>query len=478
MSSLEQDAQENLKKVLRTAIVGVRPADQVMLKGYLRVLLRLDFELEWVSAKHPQVDLFLISADFRHAANAKILKGLQQQHKPVLYTSRTDTGEGKLVDDRLVLPLKCLNELEEWLTKTVPLLAKMTKGSATNLQDNDTLANTSIKTPIPSSSSDDISRDQASSNEMLQSNVNNTINSPYPDVTYTKSSSFSPDNYESIIAFIKAVHKRPLGLHQIIVNNQAIAIAEPSRARVWLQQSEEALVLPTSYDWRLRSYDGEYPVETAAQDLMQWLWRCAWGQIDVLLPLINDDTPYRLSYWIKPISATKYSANGKRKVANEDRRELLQVMNALENTSCDINELSRLAGISVKNVKKIIAGLLFSGSLKAQHYDQLDTLIDHSPYMKKGSEFPVPASMSATKDSAELSIITPDKSIEPTVSNTKQTALEALLERRARGEAVAPTISSPTITPDIEANKSTAETTPDQQEKRGFLARLRQKLGL
>lgn len=121
MSSLEQGTQENLKKVLRTAIVGVRPADQAMLKGYLRVLLRLDFELEWVSAKHPQVDLFLISNDFRHAANAKILQG--QQHKPVLYTSRTDTGEGQLVDDRLVLPLKCLNGLEKWLTRACHQLA-------------------------------------------------------------------------------------------------------------------------------------------------------------------------------------------------------------------------------------------------------------------------------------------------------------------------------------------------------------------
>lgn len=474
MSSLKQNTQENLKKVLRTAIIGVRPADQIMLKGYLRVLLRLEVELEWVSAKHPQIDLFLISNDFRHAASVKILQG--QQHKPVLYTSRTDTSEGKLVDDRLVLPLTCLNELDEWLMSKISVLAKATEENATHSRGHEALTKTAHNNQASSSFSDGISNERASSNEMLQSDLNNTLNSTYPEGAYTKSTRFSPDNYQDMIAFIKALHKRPVGLYQIIVNNQVIAIAEPSRARVWPKQHEDSMISPTSYDWRLISYESEYPVDADAQDLMQWLWRCALEQIEVLLPLINDDTSYSLGYWIKPISATKYTVNGK--AMNKDRRELLQVMNALETTPCNVNQLAKLASISVNTAKKIIAGLLFSGALKAESYDYLDTLVGRASHMTQQSMSTAIDSVLTTNNTAALAATAPDQPTEPRVDHTKQTALEALLERRARGETVAPTTSSSIIIPDSLANKVAVEVTPAQQEKRGFLTRLRQKLGL
>ena len=57
MSNPESNANANIKQVMRTALVGVSPADKVMLKGYLRILLRLEADLEWVSANHPQADL-------------------------------------------------------------------------------------------------------------------------------------------------------------------------------------------------------------------------------------------------------------------------------------------------------------------------------------------------------------------------------------------------------------------------------------
>lgn len=46
---------DGLKKVMRIALVGIRPSDQVIIKGYLRVLLRLEADLEWVSADRKSV---------------------------------------------------------------------------------------------------------------------------------------------------------------------------------------------------------------------------------------------------------------------------------------------------------------------------------------------------------------------------------------------------------------------------------------
>ena len=63
---------DGLKKVMRIALVGIRPSDQVIIKGYLRVLLRLEADLEWVSANHQQIDLFIINDEFRSCIHKHI----------------------------------------------------------------------------------------------------------------------------------------------------------------------------------------------------------------------------------------------------------------------------------------------------------------------------------------------------------------------------------------------------------------------
>ena len=78
-------ASDRLKKVMRIALVGIKPGDQVMLKGYLRILLRLEADLEWVSANNQQIDLFMVNHDLRHAESVQNLIS----NKPVSYTHLT-----------------------------------------------------------------------------------------------------------------------------------------------------------------------------------------------------------------------------------------------------------------------------------------------------------------------------------------------------------------------------------------------------
>lgn len=104
----------SIKKVLRIALVGIRSADQVMLKGYLRVILRLEADLEWVSANHPNIDLFMINQEFRHADSVvKLLNS--KADTAALYIDRAANEQGGIVGDTLVLPLKEVNELSGWL---------------------------------------------------------------------------------------------------------------------------------------------------------------------------------------------------------------------------------------------------------------------------------------------------------------------------------------------------------------------------
>ena len=101
------------KKALQIALVGVRPADQVMLKGYMRVLLHLDTALEWVSANHPSIDLYMVNIEFAEADSVKKLLDSQPKSS-VLYIQRDETNSG-IVGNVLTLPLKKLEQLQTWL---------------------------------------------------------------------------------------------------------------------------------------------------------------------------------------------------------------------------------------------------------------------------------------------------------------------------------------------------------------------------
>lgn len=115
-------ASDRLKKVMRIALVGIKPGDQVMLKGYLRILLRLEADLEWVSANNQQIDLFMVNHDFRHAESVQKLIN-SKPNTATIYTARSETENGYLSQDLLVLPLKDLAPLSEWLFSQLPFLS-------------------------------------------------------------------------------------------------------------------------------------------------------------------------------------------------------------------------------------------------------------------------------------------------------------------------------------------------------------------
>ena len=117
-------ASDRLKKVMRIALVGIKPGDQVMLKGYLRLLLRLEADLEWVSANNQQIDLFMVNHDLRHAESVQQLIS-DKPNTATIYTARSETENGYLLQDLLVLPIKDLSPLSEWLFSQLPFLSGM-----------------------------------------------------------------------------------------------------------------------------------------------------------------------------------------------------------------------------------------------------------------------------------------------------------------------------------------------------------------
>lgn len=372
---MNNQTSESSKKRMRVALVGVRPADQVTLKGYLRVLLRLDVELAWVSANENDIDLFMINDEFRSAASVTKLLQLHQG-APVLFVKRNDkNNEGDIKHNLLTLPLKHINSLNDWLIRHVGILkdgaAKTHNGGA----NNPTRSANVTENPTPQSSD-------------AQENLHAR---PDPQV---------------LIDLIQLIQKRPEQTVALIEKEQIIAIVDLKRQRVWTQKNIE------DFDaLRFRTHNGQVPKAEDAEDASLWLWKQAWEHGDSLSRLI-DNSAYRLRCWIKP------DANS--------RRDLLRVMTAIESQALSAVEIAGRVGISVALAKRALASLLISGNLQSGAYQHLDA--------KKHTQAPA--------QTAE----------KPAARSESQTSIP-----RA---APAP------------------ESAPEKQEKIGFLARLRKKLGL
>lgn len=422
MSSLSANNQGNLKHVMRTALVGIKPADQVILKGYLRVLLRLEVDLEWVSANHPDVDLFFISHEFKHADN--VIKLLAKQgRKPALYIKRSANEEGTLVGDELSLPLKKMDVLNQWLYSHVALLG----GVATpNTHTQNTPSNQSTQTEQTS---------------QTPSQLTNPVQS-------STAQSSTTDTHQALIRFIEAIHQPQADKQHIVLAGDIVATVDTKRQIVWQRDANIANIHALFAD-NLTTIDlvtAKDEPTGQPTDLKQWLWDNAWAKIDSLTPLISQSATFALRYWVKPSHGV-------------ERRDLLRIMTAMEHGQNGVVNIADMAGTSPMVTKQVLAGLLFAGYLDKSAYDNLAVLA-------VAPSVSLPTNTSAT----------PSQSVDGI--DAKASPLDAILSQRALGMPPKPQPAS-TITPTSQQTAQPAKSdAPEKKEKMGFLSKLRRKLGL
>ena len=414
MSSLAANNQGNLKHVIRTALVGIKPADQVILKGYLRVLLRLEVDLEWVSANHPDVDLFFISHEFKHADN--VIKLLAKQgRKPALYIKRSANEEGTLVGDELSLPLKKMDVLNQWLYSHVALLGG---GATQNTHTQNTPSNQSTQTEQTSQT---------------------------PSQLTNPAQSSTTDTHQALIRFIEAIHQPQADKQHIVLAGNIVATVDTKRQIVWQRDANIANIHALFAD-NLTTIDlvtAKDEPTGQPTDLKQWLWDNAWAKIDSLTPLISQSATFTLRYWVKPSHGV-------------ERRDLLRIMTAMEHGQNGVVNIADMAGTSPMVTKQVLAGLLFAGYLDKSAYDNLAVAPSVS----------LPTNTSAT----------PSQSVDGI--DAKASPLDAILSQRASGIHPKPQPAStitPTSQQTAQPAKSDA---PEKKEKMGFLSKLRRKLGL
>jgi len=535
-------ASDRLKKVMRIALVGIKPGDQVMLKGYLRILLRLEADLEWVSANNQQIDLFMVNYDFRHAESVQKLIS-SKPNTATIYTARSETENGYLSQDLLVLPLKDLEPLSEWLFSQLPFLsgvpvsnkaftaAKLTADVAHAYQSaTDTIiANQRVASNPPAQ----IANPSSGITQSAQASyvtTHHTHNAPNQLAESSQSMGLSTTangtvNDEYLIRFAK-IFSQIAQRHNEVLSIKSptgtlFAYINPKQQRVW----EVSEYISSNQPWLISLADdaaaNQLDVKTAT-NLVQWLWDLASTHGQRFEGLLDSHINYHIDSWVKPIH-------------DADQHDHLKIQCVLEARSLTIDELVSRSQCSLPQVKKTLIGLFVAGALPASVYQQtiaqLNSKTISQPVTQSMSSAEIslpkmsPAQMTVAESTQnEPQPITPSAqpaffeqpAASATVPSTApvnqsesaqiqhqppapakpQSKLDEILSRRAMAESSANTLPSISTTHNSTWNNSTTEpepisasatssqgSTPPTQETgnnsmMGFLGRLRRRLGL
>lgn len=311
----------NGKKIMRIAMIGISPADQVAFKGYLRVLLRLDVELEWVKSVSGSIDLFVINDEFRNSAG--VINAIEQhKESALLYVAKnTGSADGRLIGNQLTLPLKQIRLLHDWLVDNVDVL----KDTSTGVSVSD-----DGKAPIKQVA---VAQPQARPEAR-------------PDAPKMVDTSFN-----DVIDLITMLYKRHGSLCELLQDGEVIAIIDPSIQMLWQKNVKPK----ASHSWRLRLVQGSMNLDPRhAVDMNQWLWNVIWEHAGNLVRLVNSSSTYQLRAWAKPNDL--------------NRRELLRIMTVMEKAPVTLMQIASQANVSMSVAQKAVAGLLVAGYLQDANY--------------------------------------------------------------------------------------------------------------
>ena len=529
-------ASDRLKKVMRIALVGIKPGDQVMLKGYLRILLRLEADLEWVSANNQQIDLFMVNHDFRHAESVQKLIS-SKPNTATIYTARSETENGYLSQDLLVLPLKDLEPLSEWLFAQLPFLsgvpvsnkasttAKLTADAVDAYQSaTDTIANQRVASNLPAQVANPLSgvAHSAQASTVTTSHTHNAPNQ-LAESSQSMASSITTNgtiNDEYLIGFAKIFSQIAQRHNEVLsIKSPAgtlFAYINPKQQRVW----EVSEYISSNQPWIISLADdvaaSQLDVKTAT-NLVQWLWDLASTHGQRFEGLLDSHINYHIDRWVKPIH-------------DADQHDHLKIQCVLEARSLTIDELVARSQCSLPQVKKTLIGLFVAGALPASVYQQTIAQLNSKTISQPVTQSMSSAEISLPKMSPAEIIQNEPQPITPsaqpafveqpaasaTVPSTApvnqsesaqtqhqppapakpQSKLDEILSRRAMAESSANTLPSIATTHNSTWNNSTTEpepisasatssqgSTPPTQETgnnsmMGFLGRLRRRLGL
>ena len=435
-------ASDRLKKVMRIALVGIKPGDQVMLKGYLRILLRLEADLEWVSANNQQIDLFMVNHDFRHAESVQKLIS-SKPNTATIYTARSETENGYLSQDLLVLPLKDLEPLSEWLFSKLPFLssvsvsnkvstaAKLTADAVDAYQS--ATANQRVASNPPAQVANP-SFGVAQSAQASAVTTSHTHNAPNQLAESSQSMASSTTangtvNDEYLIGFAKIFSQIAQRHNEVLsIKSPAgtlFAYINPKQQRVWQVSDHISFNQPWIISLADDAAAKQLDVKTAT-NLVQWLWDLASTHGQKFEGLLDSHINYHIDSWVKPIH-------------DADQHDHLKIQCVLEARSLTIDELVTRSQCSLPQVKKTLIGLFVAGALPASVYQQTIAQLNNKTISQPVTPSMSPAEISLPKMSqAQMTVaeMTPAESAQTEPQPITPSAQPAFVEKPAASATV------------------------------------------
>lgn len=417
---------DNIKKVLRIALVGIRPADQVILKGYLRLLMRLEADLEWVSANHEAVDLFMVNSEFQHAESVQRLL-VMHPNSSVLYISRTETENGFLMGNVLTLPMKDLEPLNQWLYGNLRLLFGKTAPKASTQQPNQTSQNFANSQTKRQSLDDLIASRQ---NQAVQP----AIPKPAPanlNTGFNLDAIHKDKNIAIAVAkIVSRLNKKEDQLFSLNAKNGTfLAYIQPKQQRIW-----QLKPLTEVGEWTLNVANPTALNINASEDLVQFFWQFGLNNAKFFEPIINRNTQYHIDSWVKPEH-------------NEQQNLVLKIQCVLEARHATFDEIVQLTNLDENTVQDILIALVLSGVMYKDVYESLNQTVQASD-----NHTPEVISVSPTTP------VTPPPTPKPTTIPTSQATSHLQQE--------------------IRAEQPQSVKKDEGGSMKGFLSRLRSKLGI
>ena len=438
-------ASDRLKKVMRIALVGIKPGDQVMLKGYLRILLRLEADLEWVSANNQHIDLFMVNHDFRHAESVQKLIS-SKPNTATIYTARSETENGYLSQDLLVLPLKDLEPLSEWLFSQLPFLSGVSvsnKASTTAKLTADAVdvyqsatANQRVASNPPAQVANP-SFGVAQSAQASAVTTSHTHNAPNQLAESSQSMASSTTangtvNDEYLIGFAKIFSQIAQRHNEVLsIKSPAgtlFAYINPKQQRVW----EVSEYISSNQPWIISLADDaaakQLDVKTA-KNLVQWLWGLASKHGQKFEGLLDSHINYHIDRWVKPTH-------------DADQHDHLKIQCVLEARSLTIDDLVARSQCSLPQVKKTLIGLFVAGALLSSVYQQTIAQLNSKTISQPVTQSMSSAEISLPKMSpAQMTVaeMTPAESTQTEPQPITPSAQPAFVEQPAASATVPPT---------------------------------------